>query len=387
MITHHVFESVDLPAEIHFSLFSHQDGPIELNIMATANMPSALKQQLHVLEQAYARVLAHVGSDRSSAVFRRVFCSDPANQYAELQTSPLLDEDAAVSLVGQAPVGPAKVAFWAYHLLDSVPNEVSRYPNTFVLHRGPLAHHWTTRLTDTSAADPYTQSDRLMRRYVSDIGQHQMTLLSHVVRTWFMVRDVDNNYQGLVDARRSLFDEENLTPDTHYIASTGIEALNPDTKALVYLDSLAIEGLQPEQVQYLQALQLLSPTHIYGVTFERGTAIHYRDRSHLYISGTASIDAQGNILHEGDVMLQLERTLENIEALLAEANGTAKDMSHWIIYLRDDSDEARIRARMRHHYGDAPMLFVHAPVCRPGWLIEIEGIAVVRGERPTLPAF
>ena len=387
MITHHTFDCGDLPVDVHLSIFSPKTGPVELNIMATGNIPAHIDTQLRALETAYTQVLSHMGSDISTTVFRRIFCSDPANQGDALNASSLLNKDGAISLVGQAPVGPAKVSLWAYHVIDTQPNETSRYADTFVLHRGTLSHHWATQLTTTESSDPYSQSDTLMRDYVGGLSQHDMTLLDHVVRTWFMVRDVDNNYQGLVDARRKLFDEEHLTAETHYITSTGIEALNPDVNALVYLDSLAIQGLQPQQIQFLKALEFLSPTNLYGVTFERGTAIHYRDRSHLYISGTASIDEQGNILHEGDVMQQLERTLINIEALLAEANGSGKDMAHWIVYLRDDSDESVVRAHMRHCYGDAPMVFVHAPVCRPGWLIEIEGIAIVSGEQPELPAF
>jgi len=37
--------------------------------------------------------------------------------------------------------------------------------------------------------------------------------------------------------------------------------------------------------------------------------------------------------------------------------------------------------------GQVPWVMVEAPVCRPGWLIEIEGIAIVSCHRPELPAF
>jgi hypothetical protein len=33
------------------------------------------------------------------------------------------------------------------------------------------------------------------------------------------------------------------------------------------------------------------------------------------------------------------------------------------------------------------MLLLHAPVCRPGWLVEIEGIAIIAASEPELPAF
>ena len=55
----------------------------------------------------------------------------------------------------------------------------------------------------------------------------------------------------------------------------------------------------------------------------------------------AFIDANGTILHPGDLPRQLDRTLENIEALLAEAGTTLDAMQVFTVYLRHESDRAR----------------------------------------------
>lgn len=377
------------PVEIGVSRFQPHPGAVaEVNLMLTVNAAATLDAQLSALAHAYDTALAEIGTDRSSAVFQRFFCSDPANQAVALRARDRLLGDCAVSVVGQAPIGPGKVALWAYHLIDPAgPLDTARAGSTFVLKRESLAHYWTTGLTNIVDSDAYAQSQRLLRTYLGELESHGLSMADHLMRTWFFVRDVDVNYQGLVRARRELFDTQGLTADTHYTASSGIGAEAPDTRALVLLDAWAISGLRPDQVRYLKALDHLSPTNVYGVTFERGTAIRYRDRAHLVISGTASIDAQGRIMHLSDVDGQLERTLENVEVLLAEGGGRATDMSHWIVYLRDDSDESRVRAHMRERYGDAPMVFVRAPVCRPGWLVEVEGIAAVPDHALELPAF
>ena len=128
---------------------------------------------------------------------------------------------------------------------------------------------------------------------------------------------------------------------------------------------------------YLYALENLSPTHIYGVTFERATRMIYGDRSHYYISGTASIDKAGEILHVGDVRTQTERVFDNIEALLAEGNGKLADMKQAIIYLRDGADMNIVKEVVdRRMSPETGRMIVRGPVCRPGWLVEIEGIAV-----------
>jgi enamine deaminase RidA (YjgF/YER057c/UK114 family) len=107
----------------------------------------------------------------------------------------------------------------------------------------------------------------------------------------------------------------------------------------------------------------------------------------VFLSGTASIDASGDIVHEGDVVKQLGRTMENIEALLANAGANAGDLVSLLVYLRDPADGEVIGQALHERLGGVPFVLLHAPVCRPGWLVEIEGVAIVSAQRPDLPAF
>ena len=72
----------------------------------------------------------------------------------------------------------------------------------------------------------------------------------------------------------------------------------------------------------------------YGVTFERGLRVRFGDRSHLYISGTASIDKNGDVIHVSDVKNQRRQTLDNVKALLSPHGARLKDMAYIIVYLR-----------------------------------------------------
>ena len=132
----------------------------------------------------------------------------------------------------------------------------------------------------------------------------------------------------------------------------------------------------------------MNPTVEYGVTFERGRELVFGDRRHLYVSGTASIDTQGQILHVGDVRRQAARAIDNIEALLKASNAVLSDMRHLIVYLRDIADAAVVEAVIA---GSAlvavPRIIVRAPVCRPGWLVEMEGMAIDGKGDPSFAAF
>lgn len=142
------------------------------------------------------------------------------------------------------------------------------------------------------------------------------------------------------------------------------------------MDAYAVDGLVTGQQQYLYAKDYLNPTYEYGVTFERGVRVDYGDRCHSLISGTASIDNRGQVVHVGDVRRQTERMWENVEALLNEGGASADDVMSIIVYLRDMADYEVVRRMFSERWGDVPVVITLAPVCRPDWLVEMECMAV-----------
>lgn len=392
-LTHHRFHCESIAAEAQISRFAQEGGAEEYHLIVRPTKYASFEEQLAWLSEAYDAALASVGLDRDTSVFRRFFCSDIANQAAGLASSPLSNPDpildpCAVSLVGEPPAPPAKVALWAYHISDgSSPVYKISAGKSLSLLRGELTHHWSTGLTRPKAEGAYAQTEAILGAYSRYLQPLQMSLKDNLVRTWFFVRDIDANYKGLVDARKAVFARHGLTPDTHFVASTGIEGASSDSSAAVTMDAYSISGLHDNQVHYLSAPDHLSPTYIYGVTFERGVSVSYRDRKHIIISGTASIDSAGNISHVGDVLKQLERTLENVEALLHEAEASLEDACMFIVYVRDRADLEVVERALRSRVGDAPFQTVVAPVCRPGWLVEIECMAIIPASEPDLPQF
>lgn len=300
----------------------------------------------------------------------RFHLSDIANQAGPLRE--LLAREmpgVPVSLVGQPPLGGARLAL-----------------------EGWFTGRPLTELAFLPGADPgegtsYEQMKRLFAAVETHLAPRR-NVADHLLRTWIYCRDIDNNYAGLVRARREYFDAIGLTADTHYIASTGIGGTAERPGQLVAMDSLVTDGVAPEQIEYMHAPEHLSPTHIYGVTFERGVRLMHRDRSHYFLSGTASIDKAGQIVHPGDVVRQTERMLENVAALLEHHQGRVTDLKLAMVYLRDVADrdtvEAVLRERIGKHCAFAVLL---APVCRPGWLVELDGIAVNGCGAATLPAW
>ncbi|SDK79252.1 Enamine deaminase RidA, house cleaning of reactive enamine intermediates, YjgF/YER057c/UK114 family [Maridesulfovibrio ferrireducens] len=335
-------------------------------------------QSLQNVLGRYKEVLQQEGLDDNSEIFLRFHLSDITNQLPILKgTIQDIEDRSFVSIIGQPPARGGKIALEAYHIdAPGRLRKLERTPNTLTVRHGNYCSQWIKGQLARPESS-YQQTHQIFAHLASEISKYDATILDNIIRTWIYVRDIDNNYQGMVDARRELFDIIGLTKGTHYIASTGIEGLGCNVSDLVSMDSLSITGLAPEQITFINAPEYLCPTYDYNVTFERATRVTYGDRSHYYISGTASIDREGNILHPENVIKQAERTLVNIEALLQKYGAEMNDLKILVVYLRDPSEAGIVNNFLQNALPkNIPWIMVRGAVCRPQWLIEIEGIAI-----------
>ena len=332
--------------------------------------------------QAESALMAMAAMQDARPVFKRYFLSDATNQ------QPLMDADhtCSISYIQQPPMDGSKIALWIYLQRGTeVESEADRLQSTTVRHNG-YEHIWTMGMMDNQG-DSYQQTESLLESYERLLTRYNATIQDNCIRTWFFVRDVDTQYHGLVVARRENFTRHGLTADTHYISSTGIGGNPTDPKALIQMGCYALKGFKPEQQRYLYALTHLNKTYEYGVTFERGTLMQYGDRDHIYISGTASINNKGEVVHVGDIEKQTARMWENVETLLAEGGMTMQDTMQIIVYLRDTADYETVSRLFAERYPDIPTVITLAPVCRPTWLIEMECMAVKKAAHPEFQEF
>jgi 2-iminobutanoate/2-iminopropanoate deaminase len=133
--------------------------------------------------------------------------------------------------------------------------------------------------------------------------------------------------------------------------------------------------------------EVLNEAYNYGSAFSRGLRIDLNGLSIVLISGTASIDDAGNTVHVGDFRAQTRRTFSNITGLLASEGATWKDVVRTTCYLRDIERDYQAfneeRSVFYKKQGLDPLpasTGIHAILCRPDLLIEIEAIAMFRRE-------
>lgn len=315
----------------------------------------------------------------ANAIFKRYFLTDATNQVPYLSE----EKHSTISYIQQPPLNGSKIALWIYLQKGT---RVSMEDGTLISEHNGYRHLWTMGMQKAEGSS-YEQTLKLLNSYEDKLDDLGATLAENCIRTWFFVRDVDTQYAGMVRARRDNFLEQGLTKNTHFIASTGIGGNPSHPQSIIQMGAYALTGFEPEQQKYLYAPTHLNPTYEYGVTFERGTCIHYGDRSHVYISGTASINNKGEVMYEGDIVKQTHRMWENVETLLAEADATFDDVMQIIVYLRDLADVSLVNSLFDKKFPHIPYIITLAPVCRPTWLVEMECIAVKEERHPEFRDF
>ena len=315
-----------------------------------------LTQEIDIIEHA----LTTLESEYGKPAFVRWFLSDATNQADRLPSL-----DCPCSVIQQPPLCGCKCAAWV----------VWEPCSAFRFYTGDCA---------IEGHDSYTQTVASLHHLECQLRDKGSCLLDGCMRTWFLVRDIDVNYEGVVKGRNEVFDKLGLTRRTHYITSTGIQGTPASVRRYIEFNSLCDTRLTSGMVKYLHGATHLNCTMDYGVAFERGCAVDYAEMKCIYISGTASIDNRGNIVAPGDIVSQTERMLENVEVLLGEAEAGFDDVAHMLVYLRDMADYDTVQKIFEQRFGAIPHILLLAPVCRPGWLIEMECMAFKVQNKPEL---
>ncbi len=103
----------------------------------------------------------------------------------------------------------------------------------------------------------------------------------------------------------------------------------------------------------------------------------------VYVSGQISMDADGNLVGEGDLGAQTTQVMHNIGLALAAAGATFDDVVKLTTYVVNYQPEHRAivsAARSAFLPKGAPpasTLVGVTALAMPGWLIEIEAVAVL----------
>jgi len=196
-----------------------------------------------------------------------------------------------------------------------------------------------------------------------------------VPRTWMWLKDILSWYDEFNRVRTTFFIERGLIGDgtrQSMPASTGI-GLGPANGAHCAMDLMAV--LEPTDcTEYLQITGKQHSALDYGSAFSRAARSLMPAGPAIFVSGTASIDAEGATTHIGDAQGQIDATIENVLAVLNEMQCTAKDIVQVIAYCKTIEVEKIFNTCKKRL--DWPWLTVICDICRDDLLFEIEATAM-----------
>lgn len=247
---------------------------------------------------------------------------------------------------------------------------------------------------------PYTESLNAFQSMQKELTTAGVDV-DQVVRTWIYINQItlgedgQQRYQELNRARTDFFQSIHFgararaawAPETIYPASTGIGTQG----SAIVMSCMALDSKRPDV--FLMPLENPQQTPAYDYQavyspktpkFSRAMAVVQGHFVTTLVSGTASI-VDSKTCFPGDIVRQTEQTIENIERLIAPENfahhgmagsgATLADIAKLRVYVKHPEDYEKCRAVCERLLPGAPAIYLHADVCRPDLLVEIEAVA------------
>jgi enamine deaminase RidA (YjgF/YER057c/UK114 family) len=135
------------------------------------------------------------------------------------------------------------------------------------------------------------------------------------------------------------------------------------------MDLVAI--LEPRiPIEYLNTAGNQNSALNYGSAFSRASKTATPAGTTVFVSGTASIDSNGETVHVNDARAQIETTIENIRAILRQMNYSDEKVVQAAAYCKTTEVENLFNERQSDLRW--PVMTAIADVCRPELLFEME---------------
>jgi len=363
-----------------------------LEISATGRGPAGVPLEAAARE-AWRRLFDDLharGGDVRDIAVERIFVADPGAIETVLAARAEAYRVAGVarppiaSIVAQPPAAPGIPFDVLAHALpapgSAAPRRIEGLPTGvegMESHAGGARRIVLTGITGGEPSDRLdfeAQAARLFARASSCLMREGIAF-RQVARTWIFLAAIDRDYAALNRARRAFFEASDVRPAP---ASTGIGGRPAADGRLVALDLIAFAGLPSDAMHPLSA-PTMNEAPSYGSDFSRGFEVRLADRRLLFVSGTASIDRRGEVLHPGDIEAQADRMLQNVDRLLHAAGAGFDRLTHAVTYVKRAEDAPAVAAASARagFPDDLPHVVCVAEVCRAEWLCEMEAYAVL----------
>ena len=198
--------------------------------------------------------------------------------------------------------------------------------------------------------------------------------LSEFVRFWNYIPQINlgegdrENYRRFCNGRLQAFQDHSIDASQFPAASAVGHFTDSITLAALTSNQVAEHHTNPRQVDAFKYPRQYGPS---SPSFARATTVGIDQHKLCFISGTASILGHQSV-HQGDLLLQLYTTNDNILYLLEQTNFGKESVRTLRVYLRNPDDHSKCHDVITSLFPATEIIYAHADICRADLLIEIE---------------
>lgn len=213
----------------------------------------------------------------------------------------------------------------------------------------------------------------------------QNSSCQHLLRTWNFFPNItavdtlhkqQNRYEVFCHGRLQAMHDSGIKTKI-YPAATVIGS--HDNNLQIYFLASDTPGTAVENPRQTSAYHYPVDDNHTQPLFSRGLLKTWGQRTHFYVSGTASIVGH-ETLHIDDVCAQLNESINNVETLVAHANDKHRtqlnaqdDLLYMKVYIRHRQDVEQINQVLAARLSsNTPRALLLGDMCRENLLVEIE---------------
>jgi hypothetical protein len=219
--------------------------------------------------------------------------------------------------------------------------------------------------------------------------------LNTIIRQWNYIEDIlgfdgqEQRYQAFNNARSDIYGVQ--FEENGYPAATGI-GMN---RGGVIIEFLAVQSNDLKSFPINNPSQIAAHTYSKNVLageecmlkttpkFERARYLELFGKKLIFISGTASIIGERTVGF-GDPAEQTEVTIKNIKQLYSNeilekisSGSLIPKYGHARVYIKNRKDFPAIKRTFKSNFGNLPVVYIIADICRNDLLVEIEGKVIL----------
>jgi enamine deaminase RidA (YjgF/YER057c/UK114 family) len=125
--------------------------------------------------------------------------------------------------------------------------------------------------------------------------------------------------------------------------------------------------------------RIIRPSGLHPTTGYNHAVI--KEGTPVFIAGQVALDAERNLVGEGDIAAQAEQVFANLRAVVAACGGTMDDIVKLTVFTTDLAHRPAIAEARKRHFraGQAPAstFLVISSLADPRFLVEIEAVAMI----------